>query len=336
MAKALMVNSRGGGLILTQPYPTAASTYFVMANTSLVEQSTELHAQIPYRSGGVLSNLYVKVSQNDIATGNTVVYTRKNSNNGAQSVTIAAGETGEYEDVTYTDTVTAGESWNYRVLMDAASEFDSGGTITINIIAICFAATTNTVVYYAAVGFPDLSTGSTYYAAPADLADGLNTTEAYSRFNVGASASYNNLYMYCSTHPGSGSFVVTLNAGTTNTTGTATTLTKTVTSATSFEDSAHATTIAANEYFNYSITTANTSAFILKIISIEATSTDKTFHSFVSRSVGRALSYNGTRYLAVGGGVDISDSVEADVRADINIAADVSKLVLYVGANTIS
>lgn len=340
MASALMVNATGydgagsgsPGVPISQVWPFATVIrYFVLANSGLTPKSTEVYAQIAYRTNGVLSYLHVKIPENNLTDGDTVIRTRKNSGNGNQNITISAGVTGEFIDTTNTDIIigSAADKWNYSVAVGPASELDSIADIVISVISILFTATTNTVTRYAAVQFADLSDGATTFYAIAGYEDAANDTEAKSKFNLNAAADYTNIYAYLSTHPGGSGMATVLRKD-----GADTSISLSISGTGTFEYTGTAVNFAANTNINYSVVSFNSSSIIMEVLSIEATSADKTFHSVFARSAGYKMSANVTGYYPVGGG-PLAVGIESAVRIDINMAAIVSNLTLYVSANTI-
>lgn len=95
--------------------------------------TTETNAQVVYETAGILTNLGV----NCIGfTSATVITTRSNAGGNATNLTVTLSGTGIVEDTTHTDTVAAGQKWDYE-LSPLASSFTS--------FAVTFAANSNTI-----------------------------------------------------------------------------------------------------------------------------------------------------------------------------------------------
>ena len=338
MAKTLWTSSGGpadgtGGTAYTQN----ATYYSVAANGGLVAQTTanEAFAKITQRAAGTARSLLVNVSANALADDSTF-RTRLNGANGGMSVTITAGTTGQFSDSSGSDVIASGDTYNYQIVVPLD---DPGFTFVANVASVTFAATTSTVIRYAAVDFSDLSSGSTYYIGMANCSTSGSghTTEAWHSFDTNAAATYQNLYVYVSVNSGATATSVFLRQN-----GADTTVTVSCTGATtgSFEDAfattGHSVTTAANDDMNYSIVSNNQAAFNIEIISIEATSTDSTSHSIIDvdtalGSVGAGL----TRYACVGGG-GFMNGTEAVMKNKMAFAATTSNLTIYVVTDTIT
>lgn len=329
MAKVLLVTGNGNLVSVGQ----ATTRYFVCANAGIKEEATEADAQITYHAGGaspcgVSSNLYVRVTGNNITAGATLRL-RINSLNVNQAVTITGNTTGEFEDAVNTDDIDDGDELNYSLVAGTAL---AGRVVQVSVITSLFAAVTNTVMRYACNNFADLSDGvTTYWPIAGDGAGGNNTDEAAVRFDLNAGASYNNLFVFCSTHPGGGnsaSVYVRKN-------GVNTTLLCLVTATGIIEDTTSATDFAADDDINYSVESFNAGAMNLEIISIEATSTDQTFHLLHSKPVsGGSQAFATSAYAPIGG--HGFNATQTKMDADLKIAATLSHLTIYVPTNTIT
>jgi hypothetical protein len=84
-----------------------------------------------------LSNLFVYVAANTL-NGASPFYVRKNAANGSQSVSIGAAATGSFEDATDTDSLVAGDVFNYQI--------SSGGTSGNIQVSLYMLTSTITVV----------------------------------------------------------------------------------------------------------------------------------------------------------------------------------------------
>src|SRR3989344_6927696 len=128
MAKALQVSDN-------TTVAFALTRFSICANASTAADATEARTQITYRTAGTLSNLWVYVNTNNL-NGSTTIITRKNGENGAQSVSFASSTTGTAEDTTNSDTIAAGDEVNYQYVTGGTT-----GTISVRTITTVFAAT---------------------------------------------------------------------------------------------------------------------------------------------------------------------------------------------------
>src|SRR4030095_14852925 len=100
---------------------TTASTSFFFPLTGWVDQPlipTEANCKVRMREAGSFKNLGIYVVSAR-ATASTVKM-RKNGADG--TLTMSLTGTGWVEDTTHTDTVTAGEDWNYDVVLGTGSD----------------------------------------------------------------------------------------------------------------------------------------------------------------------------------------------------------------------
>ncbi len=96
--------------------------------------ATEAVVSGPAGADGTFSRLGVYVVSNSLASATTTLRFRKNGVNGAQVVTIAAGATGLFEDVTNSDAVDAAD----LIGISIATVGGGGGSITIGLVTTRF------------------------------------------------------------------------------------------------------------------------------------------------------------------------------------------------------
>lgn len=169
--------------ILSSAYPiTAANT----ANATTYENflaypipttAIESSARTIFRAAGTLSNLYVRLTANS-CSGNTVYTTRKNTaTDGVETITFASGVTGDIEDTSNTDAVTAGDTWYVKIVPASGST----GTNSITVVRVLFgdSTPTNTTTRLGAAGGFSFTAASTNYYIPLQgLFHTSNTSEA--------------------------------------------------------------------------------------------------------------------------------------------------------------
>lgn len=112
----------------------SATIYWVLGNAYMGlagAQTAEADAQIPYRTAGRITSLYTRVTTND--RGTSTFRLRKNTANGNNTVSITASTTGEFQDVTNSDSIAAGDLVNTQLTTGAG-----GTTFTITMINAVF------------------------------------------------------------------------------------------------------------------------------------------------------------------------------------------------------
>lgn len=285
----------------------------------------EAGANTTFRSGGVLSNLYAKVYAN--TRGTSSVITRKDAtSDGAQALSITASTTGEFQDVTNTDTVTAAEQWCFKLVTGAG-----GTTFLITVLSVVFTATTNTVSKIGCCN-PNgrtLSASTTRYHTFGG--DCLTTTiaEAAAQIKMYSAGTLKNLMVYCSTAPTNAVTIRTRVAGANGA------LSVSVNGTGVFEDTSNTDTLSAGSLANFQIVTGATTQAVISQISVELTTTDSKMMLSVSEDFGLAQTAGLTRYTAVAGYMGANSATETDWRANVNVACTASKLHCSITANTI-
>ena len=102
---------------------TASTTSYLVPRGGIqtLTDTTEARQTYRVRSAAVAQDLRTFVSAN-ARTTNTVVRTRKNAVDGGQSVTYTSTLTGQLEDTTGTDTLAAGDDYNYSLTTGTGTE----------------------------------------------------------------------------------------------------------------------------------------------------------------------------------------------------------------------
>ena len=174
-----------------QSTASPSTTRVILPTGAIGDVSTANEAYTKYRVRGSFtsSDFYIYVLTN-ARTTDTTFGTRKNGVNGNQSVTFTAGQTGAMEDTSNTDSLVAGDDFNYRV---------TTGTGTEDLFFRVISSTlTNSTVYFpmlvgnSSQGSPtSITGGTTVYAPPSGrlLAAPSSTESAsqiYPRFDFRA------------------------------------------------------------------------------------------------------------------------------------------------------
>jgi hypothetical protein len=94
------------------------TNYYPVAGGAVSEDSTETNFRADIRLNCTASNLVVLISVNGL-TGDTTVKVRKNGADGSQSLSIAAGTTGLFEDATNSDILNSTDEVDYQVIAGA-------------------------------------------------------------------------------------------------------------------------------------------------------------------------------------------------------------------------
>lgn len=215
--------------------------------------TTEAHAQYKFKSTGTLKALSLLVSANTTSTAATTAVSRINTANGNQTVSVGAGLTGQFQDLTNTDAISSG------TLACAGISVAAGGTGTCTYnLSYCEFATTNSSFVMAASGISGLTQGLSvtgYYPwIGFCLAPGF-TTESSAQIKAQNSYKVQDLALFLRANSVSATSTLNLrkNAGNAN-------QTISITSNTSgyFEDVSHTDTVVATDEINYQLVTGGT------------------------------------------------------------------------------
>jgi len=223
---------------------TASTTWFVaLLGDSTTAVTTETNAKHRIRVAGTLKNGACRVTTAR-ATASTVK-SRKNAADGTISISCTAGGTGQFEDTTHSDTVSAGEDWNWSITTGT-------GVDTLNIASISgdFVSTNGDSLVgtsdMVTVAYPDAATGFTQIS-------GRHTnvaTEANTKADCRIAGDYKELTCLVTQNGVSSASSLVLRKN-----GTDTTLIASITGSTTgvFSDSTHTVTLVSTDEVNYSI-----------------------------------------------------------------------------------
>lgn len=103
----------------------SSNSYYIPMGGTVAENNTEANQKYRIRTNIITSNFHADTGTSTRTT-DTVVRTRVNGINGNQSVTYSAGQSGDKEDTTNTDTLVVGDDYNYHLSLGTGS-----GTIQI-------------------------------------------------------------------------------------------------------------------------------------------------------------------------------------------------------------
>ena len=293
------------------------------------DTTTEAAAQITYRSGGVFSNLYINILTNTI-TATSTFRTRNNGANAAMVVSITASTTGKFEDTSNTDTVTAGDEWNYIFTTGA-----TGTAITFRIISCLFAATTNTVTRLGRdnASAADLGTSAT---TPGPICgDGtfvLSGTESNYALYFRTAGTLANMFIDISANGRSttSTLVSRINGATGN-------LSIAITAAATglFEDTANSDSVALDNYVNLAfVSGTGTGTMTVDSIATDFTTTNGNFMFHAVAQSGQVVNAGVTTYYPLAGALRTS-TTESEMQAEANLIMATSLMQVNLTANTV-
>ena len=119
------------------PTSTTAGTtqYWFLANAAItVPQTAEINRQLPYRTPGTFSKLYVRIPTNT-TTADSILVVRKNGADTALTITIPAGTATVVEDIIHDVTIAAGDKLCFKSVSGGT------GTLSFSIMSVIFQPT---------------------------------------------------------------------------------------------------------------------------------------------------------------------------------------------------
>jgi hypothetical protein len=271
-------------------YNTTAS---IAINGLKTGSATESYVQFAPQFAGTLSYLRGYVSTNSI-NGSSTLKTRKNTGDGAQSVSIGASATGSFEDTSNTDSFVSGDLLNYQLV--------TGGTSGSMVLPITQTLLASGHIFMAEGSSSSSSAATSYISLAGDYY--LTTTKARAQITSRITLTRKNLYVRVNTNSRNGDLVVTsqLGAGDGN-------LTATVPSSTTgvFQDTVNSDSISSGDAVCTKLVLGGSSgSILLGIVSTE---------DFVAASEN----------------IDVSDSGTAD---DTSITLQEALDLTEIGAGT--
>ena len=283
------------------------------------------------RTAGVWSNLYIRVVTNDRGAGSLV--SRVNGADGAQSVTIGAGATGEMEDTTNSDSVSAGDEINNRLITG------SGGTTFIHrVVSSNYQASSGDVMLWSAFGGNNITVNNvTRYFVLAGNSGGDSTTtqtEASNQYSSRCAGTWRHLQINVETNTrgvtctmrsrvngGNGGQSIAIGAGATGI----------------FEDTSGTDAIVSGDEINYAITYgADGNNLRHSLLSSEFIPSASTAPMLTASGAAAAITVNASSTEYIQFGHPTTSTTEAHMSIEANVAQTLSYLSAYVMANTIT
>ncbi len=281
------------------------------------------------RTAGVFSGLYVRVISNDRAA--STYKFRINGADGTQTVGSITG-TGEFEDASGTDTVSAGDKINTRLVVG------TGGTSFIFTVGrIVFTPTTGTVHRIGGTDHDQVTGASTRYYYPFGGRIAVaSTTESEALMNVAIPGTYKNL-----------GFNVTANTRTDTSTlgirlnGADSSLKQTVATTQTgyFEDTSNTVPVTIGDTTcMFILTGAGTGNFrVAQGFQMEHDTPSLHFQTFAGQSgSGTSFLINVTNYIAFGGALTGAITTESEMQTKAPFSFTASGLQVRVPTNTIT
>lgn len=300
---------------------TASTAYYGTfgGNGALtVLNTTEAAAQVAFRGAGTLSKMRVLSNSNARASATTVT-ARKNGADTALTVSIGAGLTGTFSDLSNTVAYADGDLWNYAITTGTGGSAIRIGSITAELA-------TATQAFTQLASFGSLSITS---VRALGFAGSIVNTGAEATINSVAleSATLSKMQVIASTNASAGyavrlrkngangNQIVTIGSGLTGV----------------FEDASNTDTIAAGDTYG-AISTAPSAASIVNSVAVTYTGAVANRTTISAGSNATSLASAATRYSSIVG-IALDGAAEANVQCAAPFAATLSHLSCNVRSN---
>ena len=170
----------------------ATTQYFIIKNSSYGAggRPTESHSQVLVKVAGVYSLLYIRVPTNNINTGTIIVSSRLNTADGAISISVTAGVTGDFSDLVNSDTVVVDDTYSFKAVIPGSS-----GTFVLN-SSISFVCDSDKLEQSPFTVFTTSAASTTYFVSSVGV-NSSNTTESDCQIKIKNSVTVGNAQIRC-------------------------------------------------------------------------------------------------------------------------------------------
>lgn len=290
-------------------------------------QTVEARRQVAYRTTGTMSKLYYLTRSNSLSTAATTVRLRVAGANGNLTLSVTAAATGEFEDTSNSDSITAGNLLDYSVVVAAGGT----GEIYTNAISNLYSVTGAALTRMIASGLGSISFAEETRFHGWVGTGAWNTVEDETKAYVKAAGTLKNMFAYIISNDRLST--TTFGSRVNGVTG-ALTLSVTGSSTGVFEDTSNTDSVTAGQYVNAYVTTGTLTAIMdIAEMSFEYSTTTGDFN-FCSYGNSTAIN-NDPAYLGLSG-ILAETATENETSVKTRLALSLSSLFAYVSANAVN
>lgn len=321
---------------LTNNLPVSTTEYYTIGNgkwtTAGASTGTEADAQSLFQAAGTFSNLYCRVIANDRTTSTFKL--RIGGSNVNESVSITGSTTGEFEDTTDTDAITAGTN----LVVSATTTGTGGTTLELSSCRILFNATGATVGAFVASEGNGYTAGSTTFFATIASSQNQGVTQARAQVQFRAPGTLQN-FSTCIRN--TSTFTATCTIGT-QVAGSNGNIAVSITAAASglFSDTSDTDAVSSGTKVNIRITTgAGSGTLRPNFYSTQFACTNPNMTQMIATGLGNAGTTVGTSqtiYLTLGWLQSASTTTESQTQLKIGRPLQLSNLTVMVDTNTLT
>lgn len=291
-------------------------------------QSTELWAQFKMRGASTLSNMRTRVLANTLSTSPTTLVSRINGASGNLTVSVGSSVTGAFNDLTHTDTIAAGDLFNFMVTPAAAGT----GSMTFGSIVVEMDTTGQTFTQmFGKAGAASVTVAQNATTFFPYVGKGQNSADNIASWPVvEASATISDAQVFVKTNTASGS--ATLKSRKNGADGNIL-ISITAASTGLFEDTTHTDSVVAGDLINFTFNVAaGTGSVILTQWSVKHTGSTANRTTIPAKDTNHFVS-TASQTLFGGPWAAIASLTSAPF-ADLPFAATVSGMTIRVNTNT--
>jgi hypothetical protein len=291
--------------------------------------TSELRTQAVFRQGGTLTHLWCFVSGNSIDAGTSTLKSRIDAANGNNVLSIGFGATGEFEDTTSSDTISAAQKVNTQLVTSGTT-----GGMVVRGISATFTPTvhhTKLIGYVAVATAITTSASTTVYIPPGGATD-TTATEANAQWKTRTAGTWRNIQINVRTNNRSDAttFKSRVNGANGNQSAS-------ITASTTgwFEDTSNTDTVADGDLLCYELATGGGTGSLSHWLTYsELDNSAGAFALITADAAGTAIGINLTNYVGFSGVTNRLSTTESRVYVNSAIGFTAAKLRCYVSANT--
>lgn len=308
----------------------AGTSYLTAVAQGLTGSFSDTNCSIPIRTAGTFSDLWVLVTANGTSATSTLSF-RKNNSNGSQLIAIGMGTTGEFNDSTNVDSVTAGDIVNLQLVIAAgASGLNPRSSNSL------FEPASGCTAITSATEIGGVSTANgTFYFPLGGRANATGSTEASVQYKSYASATIKNL-----------GIIVTTNGRGTNSTvgvrqnGASVSPAITVAAGTTglMENTSDTLSVVSDDLLTFHVTLGTGGGTLANnFIKVEWETSGTLTQPVIVSHTGIAFSpaAGATNYIPLGGYI-VGNTTESNVATDVLVASTLSHLQCYLASNGVT
>jgi len=303
---------------------TSLTRYQAIGNCINSVNANEVNEEITYRSAGTLSKLYIRISANSVSATSTLK-SRVNGADGNMSASITASTTGEFEDTSNTDTVTAGDKLCTKITTGA-----TGTNLVFRSISTVFSANTNTVKKFAVISGGNSYTGTTNnFSNILGRFVNTNSEDAKIKYKFKQAGTLKNLFCYLATNTKSATttFRTRINGANGNVA-----LSISASATGIFEDTTNTDSVSVDDLVNYLVNCPNSGTWNSQLIAIEFETTDDAFQWAGMYYFNSGIAVGANDFFYPDGDPVVGQN-NANTQVKSRIAYTASELVCYISAN---